>query len=168
MPRQDIEFKTTDHVTLRGWMYKPADAPKKLPCLVISHGYTGLKEMFLDKVADRLVSALPIACLVYDQRGFGESDQKDGAPRSEIIAAHQASDKQDAITYAQSRPDIDATKIGLWGYSFSGGHALWLAAVDRRVKAVIALAPFTNGDVVSNNLRSDFIDSVAAMIQQGR
>lgn len=44
MPRRDIEFKTCDHVTLRGWFYTPTDAPAKLPCLVMAHGLGGLKE----------------------------------------------------------------------------------------------------------------------------
>lgn len=167
MPREDIEFKTVDHVTLRGWLYKPDNTNGKLPCLVISHGYTCLKEMCLDKLAKRFVSALPIACLVYDHRGFGASDQKEGEPRSEIIATQQASDTQDAITFAQSRDDIDAAKIGVWGYSFSGGHALWVGAVDRLIKALISVAPFTTGDIITSNTRPDFVDALVQMLQQG-
>jgi cephalosporin-C deacetylase-like acetyl esterase len=167
MTRSDIEFKTIDHVTLRGWIFKPTDAQGKLPCLVMSHGLTCLKEMHLDTLAERLTSALPIACLVYDHRGFGSSDQKDNEPRNEVVPAYQNSDLQDAITYAQSREDIDAAKIGLWGYSYSGGHSLWVGAIDRRVKAVIAVAPFTNGEVISNNTRSDFEDALDEMLAQG-
>ncbi|KAI4730449.1 DltD N-terminal domain protein [Aureobasidium sp. EXF-10728] len=168
MVRSDIEFKTIDHVTLRGWIYKPSEASGKYPCLVVSHGLTCLKEMHLDTLAERLTSTLPIACLVYDHRGFGASDQKDNEPRNEIVPTHQNSDLQDAITYAQSREDIDAAKIGLWGYSYSGGHALWVCAIDRRVKTVIALAPFTTGDILSNNMRIDFEDSVVEMLTQER
>lgn len=167
MGRSDIEFKTIDHVTLRGWIYKPTDATGKHPCLVISHGLTCLKEMGLDTLADRLTSVLPIACLVYDHRGYGASDQKDNEPRNEIVPTYQNSDLQDAITYAQSREDIDASKIGLWGYSYSGGHSLWVAAIDRRVKTVIAVAAFTTGDLLANNMRTDFEDSVVEMLSQG-
>jgi cephalosporin-C deacetylase-like acetyl esterase len=167
MSRSDIEFKTIDHVTLRGWIFKPTGALGKLPCLVMSHGLTCLKEMYLDTLAERLTATLPIACLVYDHRGFGTSDQKDNEPRSEIIPAHQSSDLQDAITYASSREDIDAAKIGVWGYSYSGGHSLWVGAIDRRVKAVIVVAPFTNGEIISNNTRSDFEDALDEIFAQG-
>ena len=167
MPREDIEFKTVDNVTLRGWLYKPDNTGGELPCLVICHGYTCLKEMCLDVLAERFVSALPINCLVYDHRGFGASDQRPDQPRSEIIASQQTSDLQDAISYAQSREDVDANKIGLWGYSFSGGHALCVGASDRRVKSIISLAPFTDGDIVTRNLRPDVTATVYAMFQQG-
>jgi cephalosporin-C deacetylase-like acetyl esterase len=167
MGRSDIEFKTIDNVTLRGWMFKPANAEGKYPCLIITHGLTCLKEMCLDTLAERLTSVLPIACLVYDHRGDGASDQKKNEPRNEIVPAHQNSDLQDAITYAQSCEDIDAAKIGLWGYSYSGGHSLWVAANDRRVKAVIAVAPFISGDIIANNMRSDLEDSFIEMLSQG-
>jgi len=168
MSRSDIEFRTIDHVTLKGWIFKPTDANGKLPCLVMAHGFACLKEMHLEALAERLTSALRIACMVYDHRGFGASDQKENEPRNEIVPTYQNSDLQDAITYAQSREDIDASKIGVWGYSYGGGHALWVGAVDRRVKTVIALAPFTTGDIISNNTRSDFEDPLDEMLAQGR
>lgn len=54
------------------------------------------------------------------------------------------SDIQDAIIYAQSLPEIDPNKIGVWGASYSGGHVLYLAATDSRIKAVIAETPLVN------------------------
>jgi dipeptidyl aminopeptidase/acylaminoacyl peptidase len=147
MSRQDIDFKTGDGVTLRGWLYTPSaeagkSAPEKLPCLVMVHGFTALKEMDLDKFAERFVSKLQLAVLVYDNRGFGASDVAAGQPRREIIPSVQISDFQDAITYAQSRTEVDLEKIGIWGSSYSGGHALYVAAVDRRVKACISQVGF--------------------------
>jgi hypothetical protein len=38
MPRKDIEFKTSDHVVLRGGLYTPSESKGKLPCLVMAHG----------------------------------------------------------------------------------------------------------------------------------
>jgi cephalosporin-C deacetylase-like acetyl esterase len=75
---------------------------------------------------------------VYDQRGFGDSDQKEGEPRQEIIPRLQQSDISDAITFAQSLSEVDPTRIGIWGSSYSGGHVLFAGAVDRRVKAVLS------------------------------
>lgn len=138
MPRRDIEFKTSDGVTLRGWLYTPPSPPGKLPCLVIAHGFTAVKEMALDVFAEFFSSRLPVACLVYDHRGFGSSDVKEGEHRLEIVPSQQVSDYSDAITYAQSLEEVDAGKIGIWGTSNSGGHVLQVGAVDRRVKAVIS------------------------------
>lgn len=146
MPRQDIEFKTSDHVTLRGWFYTPeAHDGGKLPAIVLAHGFSALKEFDLDAFAEYFVSKLPIAALVYDNRGFGDSDQKDGEPRLEIVPSLQISDYSDAITYVSQRPEVDADRIAIWGSSYSGGHVLYVGAVDRRVKAVLSQVPLVSG-----------------------
>jgi cephalosporin-C deacetylase-like acetyl esterase len=138
MPQRDITFQTSDNVTLRGWLFTPESTSSRLPCLVMSHGWSALKEMDLDAFANYFTSKLALSCLVYDNRGFGDSDQKDGHPRQEIIPSLQQSDISDAITFAQSLPEVKPAKIGIWGSSYSGGHVLFVGAVDRRVKSVLS------------------------------
>lgn len=138
MPRKDIEFKTSDNVILRGWLFTPSSSSGKLPCLVMAHGWSAVKEMDLDTFAEHFVSKLPITCLVYDNRGFGASDTAKDQPRHEIIPSLQMSDYSDAITYAQSLDEVDGTKIGIWGSSYSGGHVLYVGAADKRVKTVLS------------------------------
>ncbi|TKA80423.1 hypothetical protein B0A55_03396 [Friedmanniomyces simplex] len=172
MPRRDIDFQTSDHVTLRGWLFTPEDhassSEKKLPCLVMSHGWSAVKEMDLDAFAEYFTSHLALTCLVYDNRGFGASDAKEGEPRHEIIPSFQQSDYQDAITYAQTLEEVDAERIGIWGSSYSGGHVLFVGAVDRRVKAVLSQVPLVNGwDTFHRLIRPDFIDGMNKMFADG-
>ncbi|KAI9372870.1 Alpha/Beta hydrolase protein [Aspergillus egyptiacus] len=171
MYRANIEFQTADDVTLRGWLFRPSTEPpeKRLPCLVMSHGFSALKEMGLVSFAEHFATHLPISCLVYDNRGFGDSDTKEGQPRQEILPFQQTSDLSDAITYAQSRPDIVPDRIGAWGSSFSGGHALLVGAVDRRVKVVLSHAPFTDGwETLNRLIRPDMVDTVNQAFQDDR
>lgn len=165
-PRKDISFKTVDGLTLRGWLYSPAGGSSgKLPCLVMSHGFTALKEMDLDAFAERFVSRLALHCLVYDHRNFGSSE---GQPRHEIIPGHQISDMSDAITYAQSLDDVDAANIGVWGSSYSGGHVLAIGAIDKRVKAVLSQIPLVDGYANFHALvRPDFIAGMNQGFQDG-
>ncbi|ETI23301.1 hypothetical protein G647_05101 [Cladophialophora carrionii CBS 160.54] len=158
MGRENVEFKTSDRVTLRGWFYSSGDAASgKAPCLVMSHGFSALKEMDLDAFAEYFVSKLPIGVLVYDNRGFGDSDTAPGEPIHEIVPMVQCSDISDAITYAASRPDVDPDKIAIWGSSYSGGHVLYVGAVDRRVKAVLSQVPCVSGwDNFNRLVRPDF------------
>jgi len=162
MTRTDISFKAGDGVVLRGWFFTPDDYTpgSKLPCLILTHGFACVKEMSLSEIASSFAKRLPLTCLVYDHRGFGDSDTLEGQPRHEVIPSIQISDTRDAITYAQMREEVDKDQVALWGYSYSGGHALYLGAVDRRVKAVISLAPSVDG---WNNLlrlaRADLIES---------
>ncbi|KAH7070773.1 DltD N-terminal domain protein [Paraphoma chrysanthemicola] len=148
MPRENIEFKMKDGVTLRGWFYTPETAVRNsalLPCVVMAHGFSAVKEMGLDSFASHFVAKLPISCVVYDHRGFGASDTREGEPRQEIVPTQQIDDMSDAISYAQSRKDVDEQKIAVWGSSYSGGHVVSVAAKDRRVKAVLSQVPFISG-----------------------
>jgi uncharacterized protein len=140
--REDIEFGA-DGVTLRGWFYKP-DGDGEAPCIVMAHGFSAIKEMHLDDYAEVFCEA-GLACVVFDNRGFGASDATPGQPRLEIDPWVQVHDYQHAITYAQSRPDVDAARIGVWGSSYSGAHAYVLGAIDRRIKAACGQVPLISG-----------------------
>jgi cephalosporin-C deacetylase-like acetyl esterase len=169
MPRENVSFQTSDKVTLRGWFYTPTSASSKLPCLVMSHGFSALKEMDLNTFAEYFISKLTIGCLVYDNRGFGESDVKPGEPRHEILPYVQCNDISDAITYAQTRKEVDGEKIGIWGSSYSGGHVLWVGGVDRRVKAVMSQVPCVSGwDNFHRLIRPDFVKGLNETFQAGR
>ncbi|KAE8371874.1 Alpha/Beta hydrolase protein [Aspergillus bertholletiae] len=170
MPREDISFKTADQTTLRGWLYKPPNPISgPLPCLVIAHGFSAVKDMILPRFAEHFATNLPMACLVYDHRGFGDSDNQASQPRQEIIPAHQISDYSDAITYLQRRSDINPDRIGIWGTSYSGGHVLCVGAIDRRVKAVVSQVPFVDGwENFHRLIRPDFVPLVNKLIQEDR
>jgi uncharacterized protein len=53
-----------------------------------------------------------LAALVFDNRNFGASD---GEPRQEIDPWAQVRDYRHAITWAQTRPEVDAEQVGVWG-----------------------------------------------------
>ncbi|KAL2833574.1 Alpha/Beta hydrolase protein [Aspergillus pseudoustus] len=170
MPREDIAFKNADQITLRGWLYKPLTSiSDPLPCLVMAHGFSGVKELGLPGFAEYFTAHLPIACLIYDHRGFGESDNLPTQPRQEIVPAQQVNDYSDAVTYLQTRSDIDSERIAIWGSSLSGGHVLNVAAVDRRVKAAISQVPLVDGwDNIRRLLRPDFIPAVNELFKKDR
>ncbi|MEX1154382.1 alpha/beta hydrolase [Parvibaculum sp.] len=139
--RRDIEFKTEDGVTLRGWFYPAKGATGPSPAVVMAHGFSAVKEMYLDDFA-AFFSEAGIAALVYDHRNLGASD---GNPRGHIDPRQQIDGYRDAITYAQTLKEVDPNRIGIWGSSYSGGHVLVVAAIDRRVKCVIAQVPLVAG-----------------------
>ena len=156
--RKDIAFTTTDGTTLRGWHYVP-DAPGKYPTIVLAHGFSAVKEMYLDKYAEAFAKA-GFASVVYDNRNFGASD---GQPRQEIDPWLQVRDYSDAITFAQTLEQTDLSRIGIWGSSYSGAHVLVVAAIDRRVKCVVSQVPAISGSQGLRRLvRADFIAALLA------
>lgn len=163
--RHDIEFKTDDGTILRGWHYLPSGGGPKFPTVVMSHGFTGVKEMYLDHYAEALVG-VGVASIVYDNRNFGASD---GTPRQEVDPQQQIRDYRDAITYAESLPQTDPARIGVFGSSYSGGHVLVVAAIDRRVKCVVAQVPLISGHRNARRLvRADLFAGLQAMFDEDR
>lgn len=149
-----IEFSATDGTILRGRIYgAAAEAPK--PLIILTGGmsatidfsnHTGFAEAFAE--AGFLV-------LTYDHRNFGTSD---GTPRQEVLPQQQVEDMRDALTFAQMQPGVDPERIGVWGSSFSGGHAINITAIDHRVKCVSVQVPFVSGSqTVARQVRPDFL-----------
>ena len=84
--RKDIEFKTNDGVTLRGWYYLPENAKENIPAIVMAHGYSAVKEMYLDSFAEVFCDA-GFAVLVYDNRNLGASDGEPSASNTTTPSA---------------------------------------------------------------------------------
>ena len=154
--REDIEFATEDGVTLRGWHYAPDGVDGPTPLVVMSHGYSAVKEMYLDDFAAHFAAG-GLGVLVYDNRNLGASD---GTPRGEIDPWQQVRDYRTAITWATTQPWCDPSRIGVWGSSYSGAHVLVVAAIDRRVRCVVAQVPLVSG--LANARRLDRADLFAA------
>jgi len=153
MTRRDIVFDA-EGVILRGWFYPAEGAGRSAPAVVMAHGFSAVKEMYLDSFAE-VFAAAGLSVLVFDNRNFGASD---GEPRQEIDPWAQVRDYRHAITYASTLAEVDAARIGIWGSSYSGGHVLVVAAVDRRVKAVVSQVPLVSGhDNLRALVRADFI-----------
>src|SRR5438445_6485965 len=138
--RRDVEFDAGG-VTLRGWLYTPDGAGGPAPGVVMAHGFSAVKEMYLDRFGEAFAEA-GLAALVFDNRNFGASD---GEPRQEIDPWDQVHDYRDAITYACTRSEVDRERIGIWGSSYSGGHELVVGPADRRVKCIVAPVPLVSG-----------------------
>ncbi len=119
----------------------------KAPAIVFSHGYTGLKEGQVSRHARPFVEA-GYVCLTFDHRGFGESE----GPEGRLIAHERIEDVKNAITFAAQQPEVDATRIGLFGLSF-GAAVVLCAALDRRVKCVVSISPIANGERWLRSLR---------------
>jgi fermentation-respiration switch protein FrsA (DUF1100 family) len=123
----------------------------------MSHGYAVVKEHGLAKFAEAFADAGFIV-LLHDHRTFGISG---GTPRQDIDPWRQVADWRRAISYLEGRAEVDSDRIGLWGTSYSGGHALMLGATDRRIACVVAQVPTISG--YHQGLRRIAPEGVAAL-----
>jgi fermentation-respiration switch protein FrsA (DUF1100 family) len=136
----NIEFNA-EGTTLRGWLYQPVQITAQVPAIIIAHGYNCIKEFYLDKYAE-VFAKLGFSVLAFDNRNFGDSN---GEPRQEIDPWQQIRDYRHAITFMQTQTFVNPDKIGIWGTSYSGGHVLVVAALDKRVKCVVSQVPTISG-----------------------
>jgi dipeptidyl aminopeptidase/acylaminoacyl peptidase len=82
-----------------------------------------------------------IATLVFDGPGQGEAEY-DFPIRGNYETAVKA-----VVDYIETRADLDAARIGLWGVSLGGYYAPRSVAFEKRIKACIALSgPYDFGN----------------------
>lgn len=142
MNRKNITF-TSEGLQCAGWLYMPdkASTTHKVPAIVMAHGFSLVKEAYLDLYAEVFCTG-GFAVLVFDYRNFGGSESY---KQQHLEPYEQIKDYRNAISWLSTLPEVDREQIGIWGTSYSGGHVLHIGAVDRRVKAVVAQVPTING-----------------------
>jgi fermentation-respiration switch protein FrsA (DUF1100 family) len=104
-------------------------------------GWCYVKELVQPDYA-KVFAAAGLAALVFDYRYLGESS---GTPRQHLDPWEQIEDYKNAISFVETIPEVDATRIGIWGISYSGGHVLVVGATDPRVKCIVANIPVVDG-----------------------
>ncbi len=162
--RKIIEINA-EGVTLRGWFYVPEGFAGPVPVIVMAHGFSAVKEMYLDYFAEVFCGA-GLAVVVFDNRNFGASD---GQPRQEIDPWQQVRDYRHAITWTSMQPEVNRGRIGVWGSSYSGGHVLVVGAIDRRVKCVVSQVPLVSGyRNVQRLVRADLMAALRVQFDSDR
>ena len=136
---QAVEFFSKG-VKLRGVLNLP-EGKGPHPLLVMAGGWCYVKEIVIPTYAAALAE-VGCASLRFDYRGLGESD---GDPRQHLDPWGQIEDYRSALSYAAGLPGVDANRLGVWGISYSGGHAMILAAIDPRVKCAVGNIPVIEG-----------------------
>lgn len=154
----DVTVRAADIISEGTRMAAEVYAPKapkadKLPTIVMSHGWGGtVAGLRPDAIVFARAGYLVVA---FDYRGWGNSDsrlvpvgkpeKKDGKLVAEVREVREVVDPIDqttdilnAISWATGEKQCDPARIGLWGSSFSGGHVVYVAARDPRVKAFVS------------------------------
>ena len=127
---------------LAGDLYTP-DEPgptERRPGVVLCCGYTGVKNLYLDVMARRFAAAGFVA-LAFDYKGWGES----GGPRLRLAPYGRVEDTQAALTFLSTQPSVSAARLGLYGISYGGSTAVFTAAIDSRVRAIVSVTGVGNG-----------------------
>jgi uncharacterized protein len=175
---QDAKFKIPDGVAfhsadiisegtrIAAELFSPTDSDGKLPAIIMSHGWGGTAESLRP---DAVVFARAgFLVVTIDYRGWGKSDSRliaVGKPemkedklfaevkevRGAVDPIDQTTDILNAIHWVAGEKQCDPDRIGIWGSSFSGGHVVYVAARDPRVKAFVSQVGSMDGRWVIGN-----------------
>ncbi|WP_285189493.1 alpha/beta fold hydrolase [Rhodococcus sp. MEB041] len=132
-----IDFEV-DGLSCEGILTLPDNTGGPFPVAVGASGFGGVKEMLLPSFSRALASE-GIAGFIWDFPNFGASQ---GEPRQHVDPPQQARSYRAALTAMENHPAVDGDRMGVWGPSLAGSHALATAADDPRVRAVVAIIPF--------------------------
>jgi dipeptidyl aminopeptidase/acylaminoacyl peptidase len=150
MHESSVEF-LSEGIRIAGTLRLPdGDGPH--PAIVQGPGWLGLKDAKLYLPYHLALTAAGFAVLVFDYRGFGDS----GGDRGTLSPRMQLEDLVNAVTYLQTRDDIDGDRIGTFGSGGTGGgNAVMLSATDDRVRCAVSQVPVANGEDWLHRMRRE-------------
>jgi len=116
-------------------------------CVIMAGGLAVTKEPGTDLFA-KVFNDAGYTVLAFDYRHMGESG---GHPRQVARVRDQLADWDAAIACARTLPEVDPTRIAIWGFSLAGGHIFAVAARHPELAGAIAQTPFADGPAASRH-----------------
>ncbi|HTE41298.1 MAG TPA: alpha/beta fold hydrolase, partial [Steroidobacteraceae bacterium] len=163
-PPEGIGFNAADFLSenvrlTAEWFYAAENKGKKLPTIIIAHGWGGTAATLRQDAID--LARTGYLVMLFDYRGWGDSNGRVMLTSRQAIGAkagtsggtftaevrelrgyidpwEQVDDWFNAIHYAVTNPMVDADRIGILGSDLSGGHVIYVAAHEPRVKALVS------------------------------
>ena len=134
-----VRYKSTDNVEVPAFLYVPRERKGKVPVVIIFHGGPeGQSRPYLSTFTQYLAVELGMAVLVPNVRGSdgygkGFRAMDDGVKREQSLADIGAT-----LDYIASRPELEASRVGVYGGSYGGYMVLASAAFfPERIRAAV-------------------------------
>lgn len=125
MPRKEFfSFKTSEGISLNGWMMKPTDfsAGKKYPVLMFQYSGPGSQQV-IDKFSvswETYMASQGYIVVCVDGRGTGGRGAEFAKGTYLNLGVKEAKDQVETALYLGSLPYVDKNRIGIWGWSYGG------------------------------------------------
>lgn len=175
LPYSNVNFPAQDGLRLSGWFLPASGAPsKKGATIVLVHGWlwnrlgTAASDMFSNVIGAAPVEMLRLAhslsqdgynVLMFDLRNHGES----AASTPVTFGVEESNDLLGALAYLGTRPDVDAERIGVVGFSAGANTLLYTLPQTTQIKAGVAVQP-TTANVFNRRFGRDILGPMSAVI----
>jgi fermentation-respiration switch protein FrsA (DUF1100 family) len=134
---EDVSFTSEDGIALKGWFIKPSHPRDRSPAIIICHGLGANMSDFTELAVS--LAHRGYFVLLFDFRAHGQS----GGKRTSLGYLEQK-DVRAAYGYLRGRREIEAKRIGIYGFSLGGATAILSAAKTSAFAAVVADSAFTS------------------------
>lgn len=129
--KQLVHFYSAGY-RLTGYWYPPRTSSPKTAGIVCCHGFSAMIDLQMVGIPETLSEA-GYGVLTFYCRGLGESE----GPRGRVIPAEQVEDIRNAVTYLQTRDEIDPQRIGVFGSAWGCSTGVAAAAADKRIQCLV-------------------------------
>ena len=149
VPKKEFFTMESDGYKLNGYIIKPTDfnPNKKYPVIMSQYSGPGSQQVLnkwtLDWENYFATQGYVIACV--DGRGTGGRGKKFESLVYMNLGHYESIDQLAAAEYMASQPYVDASKIGIWGWSYGGYETLMaMSQPQSKYAAGVAIAPVTD------------------------
>jgi uncharacterized protein len=137
---EDVTFTSADGIKLAGRLSLP-ESNSPAPAFMMLHGSEpGTRDNFGNEVMAHYMISHGLAILNYDKRGVGDSEGTYQESASPSNLQKHAEDAIAGVEYLASRPEIDANRIGLIGFSQAGWVIPLAASQSEAVSHIVVLS----------------------------
>lgn len=159
-----VSFTNRYGITLAADLYLPKDRPAgPLPAIVVGGPFGAVKEQSSGLYAQTMAER-GFVTLAFDPSFTGESG---GTPRNVASPDINTEDFSAAVDYLGIQSFVDRDRIGMIGICGWGGMALNAAAVDKRIKAVVASTMYDMSRVMARGYNDSVTpEQRSAMLEQ--
>ena len=151
----------SDGLSIRGFKFSPRNRSGRLPVVLFGHG--GVAEWgritFFDILEMHRLAERGYIVLASALRGEGGSE---GYPN---LGAGDRQDMLDLLAVAVELDEVDATRVGYWGFSRGGGLGYRVMAATDEIRAAVLIGAPT--DAVHSPRRAEFEEHVYPGILDG-
>ncbi|MBR2723532.1 MAG: acetylxylan esterase [Lentisphaeria bacterium] len=147
----DVEIETLPGLRLTGNFFVPANSDEKLPALLCPHGHWKNGRVHHDERGGVIMRCiefvrLGFAVFAYDMVGYNDNNDLPHSFDAELkeyadlygvtTFGLQTVNSMRAVDFIAERPEVDPTRIGCTGASGGGSQTWFIAALDKRIKAI--------------------------------
>lgn len=158
-----VSFRNRYGITLAADLYVPRNAQGKLAAIAVSGPFGAVKEQSSGLYAQTMAER-GFVTLAFDPSYTGESG---GEPRNVASPDINTEDFSAAVDFLGLQSNVDRERIGIIGICGWGGMALNAAAVDKRIKAVVASTMYDMTRVMSNGYNDSItLEQRTQMLEQ--